>query len=92
MGCLLVGSTHRRPVLPSPAPPCRPAARRPDLTGPWCVRVLGSTSLIIVKIHYSQFLKIMLQRSAENRHALALGNALLFCCIDFPGHDLHEKG
>ena len=41
---LLAGSTQRRPVLPSPAPPRRPAARRPDPTGPWCVRVLGSTS------------------------------------------------
>ena len=33
-GCLLAGSTRRRPVLPSPAPPRRPAVRRPDRTGP----------------------------------------------------------
>ena len=43
-GCLLAGSTQRRPVLPSPAPPHRPAVRRADPTGPWCVRVLDSTS------------------------------------------------
>ena len=42
-GCLRAGSTQRRPVLPSPAPPRRPAVRRPDPTGPWCVRVLDST-------------------------------------------------
>ena len=42
-GCLRAGSTQRRPVLPSPAPLCRPAVRRPDPTGPWCVRVLDST-------------------------------------------------
>ena len=33
-GCLLARSTRRRPVLPSPAPPRRPAVRRPDPTGP----------------------------------------------------------
>ena len=43
-GCLRAGSTQRRPVLPSPAPPRRPAVRRPDPTGPWFVRVLGSTT------------------------------------------------
>ena len=43
-GCLLAGSTQRRPALPSPAPPRRPAVRRPDPTGPWCVRVLDSTN------------------------------------------------
>ena len=42
-GRLLGGSTQRRPVLPSPAPHRRPAVRRPDTTGPWCVRVLDST-------------------------------------------------
>ena len=33
-GCALARSTRRRPVLPSPAPPRRPAVRRPDPTGP----------------------------------------------------------
>ena len=28
---------------PSPAPPSRPAVRRPEPTGPWCVQVLDST-------------------------------------------------
>ena len=46
-GCLLAGSTQRRPVLASPAPPRRPAVRRPDPTGPWCVRVLDSTGYIL---------------------------------------------
>ena len=32
-GCPRAGSTQRRPVLPSPAPPRRPAVRRPDPTG-----------------------------------------------------------
>ena len=40
-GCLRAGSTQRRPVLPSPAQPRRSAVRRPDPTGPWCVRVPG---------------------------------------------------
>ena len=31
------------PSYPSPTPPRRPAVRRPDPTGPWCVRVLNST-------------------------------------------------
>ena len=43
-GCFLAGSTRRRPVLPSPAPSRRPAERRPDPTGPYCVRVLDSTA------------------------------------------------
>ena len=42
-GCLLAGSTQRRPVLSSPALPRCPAVRRPDPTRPWCVRVLDST-------------------------------------------------
>ena len=46
-GCLRAGSTQRRPVLPSPAPPRRPAVRRPDPTGPWCVRVLDSTCSVL---------------------------------------------
>ena len=45
-GCFLAGSTQRRPALPSPAPPRRPAVRRSDPAGPWCVRVLDSTSVI----------------------------------------------
>ena len=44
-GCLRAESTQRHPVLPSPAPPRRPAVRRPDPTGPWCVRVLDSTMM-----------------------------------------------
>ena len=44
-GCLLAGSTQRRPVLASLALPRCPAVRRPDSTGPWCVRVLDSTGL-----------------------------------------------
>ena len=44
-GYLRAGSTQRRPVLPCPASPRCPAVRRPDPTGPWCVRVLDSTSL-----------------------------------------------
>ena len=54
-GCLLASWTQRRPVLPQPrpAPPCRPAVRRPDLTCPWCVRVLGSTSLRTTTLHYA---------------------------------------
>ena len=31
------------PSYPSSAPPRRPAVRRPEPTGPWCVRVLDST-------------------------------------------------
>ena len=31
-----------RAILPSPAPPCCPTVRRPDPTGRWCVRLLGS--------------------------------------------------
>ena len=42
-GCLLAGSTSRRPVLSSPTLPRCSAVRRPDPTRPWCVRVLDST-------------------------------------------------
>ena len=52
MGCLLAGSTRRRPVLPSPAPPRRPAVRRPDPTGPKCVRVLDSTGALTQFTHH----------------------------------------
>ena len=46
-GCLLAGSTRRRPVLPSPVHSLRLAVRRPDPTGPYCVRVLDSTGYVI---------------------------------------------
>ena len=36
--------TRRRPVLPRPSPPRRPAMRHPDPTRPWYVRVLDSTN------------------------------------------------
>ena len=49
-GYLRAGSTQRRPVLPCPAPPRCPAVRRPDPTGPWCVRVLDSTSRVLFRI------------------------------------------
>ena len=39
-GCLRAGSTRRRPVLPSPAQPRRPAVRRPEPTGQLCVWVV----------------------------------------------------
>ena len=42
-GCLLGEPARRRPVLPVPAPPRRPAVRRPVPTCPWYVRVLDST-------------------------------------------------
>ena len=42
-GCLLGEPARRRPVLPGPAPPCRPAVRCPAPTSPWYVRVLDST-------------------------------------------------
>ena len=41
--CVLAGLTRQRPVLPSRAPSRRAAVRRPDPSGPWCVRVLDST-------------------------------------------------
>ena len=41
--CPLGEPVRRRPVLPDPALPRRPAVRRPDPTLPWYVRVLGST-------------------------------------------------
>ena len=44
-GCLLGEPTRRRPVLPGPTPPRRPAACRPAPTRPWYVRVLDSTSV-----------------------------------------------
>ena len=31
-GCVLREQTHRRPILPGPAPPSRPALRRPTRT------------------------------------------------------------
>ena len=37
--------TRRRPVLPVPAPPRRPAVRRPVPNRPLHIRVLGSTSV-----------------------------------------------
>ena len=43
-GCLLGEPICRRPGLPGPAPPRRPAVRRPDPTCPWYVRVLDSTN------------------------------------------------
>ena len=42
-GYLLARLTRRRLVVPSRAPPRRLAVRRPDPSGPWCVRVLDST-------------------------------------------------
>ena len=39
--------THRLPVLPGPAPPRRPAVRRPSPTRPWYVWVLDSTNMFI---------------------------------------------
>ena len=42
-GCVLGEPTRRRPVLPSPAPPRRPALRRPGPFRPWYFRVLDST-------------------------------------------------
>ena len=44
VGCLLGEPIRRRPVLPGPAPPRRPAVRRPDPTCPWYVQALESTS------------------------------------------------
>ena len=44
-GSPLGGPIRRRPVLPSPAPPRRPAMRRPDPTRPWYVRILDLTNL-----------------------------------------------
>ena len=43
-GCLLVEPTRWRPVLPVPAPPRRPAVRRPAPTRPRYVRVSDSTN------------------------------------------------
>ena len=43
-GCFQAGSTQQRPVLPSFFPPCRPAMRCLDQTGPYCVRDVDSTS------------------------------------------------
>ena len=42
-GCLLAGPTRRRPVLPCPVRPRCHSVRRPDPTGPKCVRFLDST-------------------------------------------------
>ena len=44
-GCFLGGPTRRRPVLPGPAPPRRPALRRSYLFRPWYVQVSDSTSV-----------------------------------------------
>ena len=43
-GCLLGEPFRRRPDLPGPARPRRPAVRSPDPTRPWYVRVLDSTN------------------------------------------------
>ena len=39
-------TARRRPVLPGPALPCRPALRCPEPIRPWYVRVLGSTGYV----------------------------------------------
>ena len=44
----LAGSTRRRPVLPCPVLPRRPSVRRPDPTGPKCVRFLDSTGWTLI--------------------------------------------
>ena len=44
-GCVLGGPTRRRPLLPGPAPPRRPALGRSDSLRPWHVRVYDSTSV-----------------------------------------------
>ena len=41
------GPTRRRPVLPVPAPPRRPAVLSPVPKCPWYVRVLDSTNLFM---------------------------------------------
>ena len=43
VGRLLGEPTRRRPVLPRPALPRRPAVCCPEATRPWYVRVLDST-------------------------------------------------
>ena len=79
-GCLLAGSTRRRPVLPSPAPPRRPAVRRPDPTGPWCVRVLDSTGgsskpfdcKVILRYEYSSKIEIFFEDGSFLRRIVHL--------------------
>ena len=46
VGCLLAGPTRRRPVLLVPAPPRRPAVRRPVQTCAFYSRILDSRSRI----------------------------------------------
>ena len=53
VGCLLGEPIRRRPVLPGPAPPRRPAVRRPDPTRPWYVRVVDSTTLLNTKSEHA---------------------------------------
>ena len=38
---------RRRPILPGPAPPRRPAVRLPDPTRPWYVKVLDCSATVL---------------------------------------------
>ena len=49
--CLLAESSRRRPVLPVPASSRRPAARRPVPTRVCYVRILDSTSVLLIGLH-----------------------------------------